>query len=164
MKRFLLVVLVTMLLAGTMFCFLGTGLGHVISDDTVELARRTGCGAKQHRLYLLLEEYKKSHGELPSTLSQLVDEKYMRMKNLLFCPEASSGWIGRSYYGPQPSSDENIRLYEYFPENYGDPNSVLISESEKNHSQGLILMYIQPVVIQTMGNGVTITRKLCKEQ
>ena len=164
MKRLFLIILTT-LFAGLVFCaFFTTGLGYVISDDTVELARRTGCGAKQHRLYFLLEEYKKAHGELPSTLSQLVDEKYMRMKNLLFCPEASSGWIGRSYYGPHPSSDENIRLYEYFPENYGDPNSVLISESEENHSQGLILMYIQPVVIQTMGNGVTITRKLCEEE
>lgn len=140
MKRIVFIASVTIALAGGVL-FLLTYEPHY--DDTVEHARRLVCQQNQKSIYSALLQYHKRNGALPSDLKTLIQNEYIREKDI-YCP---------SYPG-----DPNIRAYEYYPDNFDDPNLSLISEKVDNHSgRGLRLKKRRPAIIQTMGNGTIIT-------
>lgn len=107
--------------------------------DTVEFARRIVCKSQQKRIYLAAVEYNKKYGKLPADLRSLAENGNINERGL-YCP-ATHVVLG-------------TRRYKYFPENFLNSNSPLISESLGNHSgKELKLKKLRPVIIETMGDG-----------
>ena len=91
------------------------------------------CAVKQKSLYGYIEAYRTKHGKLPDSINTLINDDVGSM-HWINCP------LGTSY-----------RMY---PENYGNPKAVFISEAQNKHSNTLSLWIrgIKPRV-QTMGDG-----------
>jgi hypothetical protein len=141
----LLITLLALAVIGTVFIQFGTGLGYILNDDTEEIAMRIACKARQYHLYEMLTRYKRDRGTVPDELEILVQEGYGTPADL-HCPRFSKE--GFQHGGS----------YTYFLDNYGDANSVLLTENWENHSKGLRLKDLQPIVIQTMGDGSIVTK------
>jgi len=98
----------------------------------------------QKSIYLGLKKYYGDHDELPSNLLALAEQDYIEE---------------REFYCPVPPEKADIRFYQYYPDNWGNPELPLISENFDNHAgKRLRLRNIKPVIIQTMGDG-TIARR-----
>ena len=110
-----------------------------------EFALRAICEANQNAVYSALSNYQQEHGQLPSTLVQLVDNGYVDEERI-YCPR----------YMKQTTKE----YYKYSPENFGNPNLLVLSEDVDNHPGGWFLpgKAVEPVIIKTMGDGEIITR------
>ncbi|MGB2807096.1 MAG: DUF1559 domain-containing protein [Sedimentisphaerales bacterium] len=140
MKRIAFIASVTIVLAGCILLLLSCDAHQ---DDALEHARRLVCQNNQKSIYSALLQYHKKNETLPPDLKTLIQNKYIREKDV-YCPS-------------NPDSP-NIQAYEYYPDNFGDPNLPLISENVDNHSgRGLRLKRHRPAIIQTMGDGTIIT-------
>ena len=142
MKRILVISLITIAaVIGIWFLLVGN-CGH----GKIELALQAVCGSYQKQLYSALAKYHEEHAVLPSKLAVLVQQGYVS-EEIIHCPTRTGS----------PST----RLYKYFPENFGSPGLVVISESVENHAgKGLRLSdNVQPVIIETMGDGTIKKRK-----
>lgn len=125
-------------------CFVGT-LPDPFSDDSLEIARRLQCEVNQLHIYKAIEEYYNSFDRLPHELRTLYEEGYLVERDL-YCPNKP-----RRLFLQKPSPKVK---YEYYPENFGDPNLPLISEPITNHwGEGIRLKRLTPVVNQIMGDG-----------
>jgi len=143
MKRFIVIILLTIIIVGGILWFL-TYEPH--QDDTVEYASRLICKKNQEAIYTALLKYREDHGILPPDLKSLLSQGYAN-KESLYCPASSSG--------------PNAISYRYHPENFGKPNLPIISESPQNHSgKRLRLRKLKPVVIETMGDGKIVIRQI----
>jgi hypothetical protein len=91
------------------------------------------CAERQKGLYGYIEAYRKKHGKLPDSINTLINDDPNSM-HFTRCPLGSS--------------------YRMHPENYGESDAVLISETRNEHSNTLSLWIrgIKPRV-QAMGNG-----------
>lgn len=91
------------------------------------------CAERQKGLYGYIEAYRTKHGKLPDSKNTLINDDTGSM-HFTTCPLGSS--------------------YRIYPENYGNPNVVFISEAQNKHSNTLSLWIrgIKPCV-QTMGDG-----------
>ncbi|MHC4584964.1 MAG: hypothetical protein ACYS3N_10560 [Planctomycetota bacterium] len=91
------------------------------------------CAVKQKGLYGYIEAYRTKHGKLPDSINTLINDDVGSM-HFINCP------LGFSY--------------SIYPENYGNPKAVFISEAKNKHSNTLSLWIrgIKPRV-QTMGDG-----------
>jgi hypothetical protein len=139
MKRIVLIASVTIVLAGGILWLLAPDYHQ---DDALEHARRLLCKNNQKSIYSALLQYHKKNGAFPPDLKTLIQNEYIREEDI-YCPN----------YPGVP----NIQAYEYYPDNFGDPNLPLISEGIDNHSgRGLRLKRRRPVIIQTMGDGTII--------
>ena len=140
MKRIVLIASVTIVLAGGILWLLAPDYHQ---DDALEHARRLLCKNNQKSIYSALLQYHKKNGANPPDLKTLIQNEYIREEDI-YCPNYPGG--------------PNIKAYEYNPDNFGNPNLPLISESITNHSgRGLRLKRLRPVIIQTMGDGTIIT-------
>ena len=140
MKRIAFIASVTIVLAGGILWLLAPDYHQ---DDALEHARRLVCQNNQKSIYSALLQYRKKNGVLPSDLKALIQNDYISKKDVC-CPSYTGG--------------PNIQVYEYYPDNFGDPNLPLISDKVDNHSgRGLRLKKRRPAIIQTMGDGTIIT-------
>lgn len=91
------------------------------------------CAERQKGLYGYIEAYRTKHGKLPDSINTLINDDVGSM-HFINCP------LGFSY--------------SIYPENYGNPKAVFISEGRNKHSNTLSLWIrgIKPCV-QTMRDG-----------
>ena len=91
------------------------------------------CADKQKELYGYIEAYRLKHGKVPESIEILLNDTPE-------CSRFTSCSLGPSYI--------------IHPENYGNPDAVLISEAQNKHSNtfSLWIRGIKPCV-QTMGDG-----------
>lgn len=144
MKRIVFIASVTIVLAGGIILLLGPYYYH--QDDALEHARRLVCQNNQKSIYSALLQYRKKNATTPSDLKTLIQNDYIH-EEVIYCPSYPGG--------------PNIQAYEYYPDNFGDPNLPLISENVDNHSGRVLrLKRRRPVIIQTMGDGTIITRNV----
>jgi hypothetical protein len=147
MKRILLIILITTVALVGGIVFLLIYESH--QEDTREYAIRLICKSRQKDIYSALIKYHKEYGQLPSHLAILVKQGYVREKDI---------------YCPARNDDPNTRIYKYLPQNFGDPNLPLISENVENHyRKGLRLRNLKSAIIETMGDGTTVTRNVSSE-
>jgi hypothetical protein len=90
---------------------------------------------RQADLYEYIETYQKKHSEIPDDIKNFLDDN------------------------PQYSRFSNNSLevsYIIYPENYGNPDAVFISESQNKH-KNIFSLWIRGIKprIQTMGDGKT---------
>lgn len=92
------------------------------------------CAERQKGLYGYIEAYREKHGKLPDNIEVLINDDTGSM-HFTHCPLGSS--------------------YMIYPENYGKPGTVFISETQNKHSNtfSLRIRGIKPKV-QTMGDGM----------
>jgi hypothetical protein len=91
------------------------------------------CAERQKGLYGYIEAYRTKHGKLPDSTETLINDD-VRSMHWIKCPLGG--------------------FYSIYPENYGNPKAVFISEGHNKHSNTLSLWIrgIKPRV-QTMGDG-----------
>jgi len=91
------------------------------------------CAERQKGLYGYIEAYCTKHGKLPDSINTLINDDVGSM-HFINCPLGSS--------------------YSIYPENYGNPKAVFISEGRNKHSNtfSIWIRGIKPRV-QTMGDG-----------
>lgn len=140
MKRIVFIASVTIVLGGGILLLLAPDHHQ---DDAMEHARRLVCQNNQKSIYSALLQHRKKNGVLPPDLKTLIQNEYIPEKDI-YCPSHPNG--------------PNILAYEYYPDNFGDPNLSLISDKVDNHSgRGLRLKKRRPVIIHTMSDGTIIT-------
>jgi len=106
--------------------------------DTLELARQHVSAINQKLLYNKIGEYYKVYQEIPASLSTLVEK----------------GFVGESEIFAPPVDDEQnyARPFNYYPENYGKSNAVLLSDVRIAISRHCIKR--EAVEIVTFGDGM----------
>ena len=125
--------------------FLIESYPHMLYNDHIEIARRVQCETSQQIIYKALLEYHKSFNRLPSELDTLCDEGYLA-EEYICCPMNP-----RRFFLQKPYPKVK---YEYYPENFGDPNLPILSEPVTIHwGEGLRLRKLQPIIHQIMGDG-----------
>ena len=114
-----------------------------IHDDNVSAGKRM-CKSMQREIYFVLLEYKDKHGIVPRNLETLVQEGYIQNK-YIYCAKTSRRL--------------NVSQYQYFPEHFGDPNKVLISQSIQGYGlKGWRWQALNPIIVFTMGDGMIDTK------
>jgi competence protein ComGC len=135
--RFRMVWLILILLAA--FLVLGTGIGYWLSDDTQELARRVTTSTRMKQIYTAISRYNKDHDSIPRQLEELVGAGYIEKDNV----------YSYSHKGIMASP------LRYFPDRFGDPNSILLSENVKDiKALHLRLRSVKLGLVQMKGDGV----------
>jgi hypothetical protein len=143
MKRILFIIVATVALGGGILFLL---IYDPRQGDTLEHGRRLMCETKQKGIYSALIKYRQEYARAPSDLEILVQEGYLREKDI---------------YCSTPADEMNTRLYKYFPTNFGEPNLPVISENVENHSgKGARLKNLRPAIIETMGDGTIVTKNI----
>ncbi len=114
-------------------------------DDSIELARRVQCASNQYQIYRALKCYHDDFEKLPDNLMTLAQAGHLD-EGYQYCPSKPRRFPTQK---PKPKG-----IYEYYPDNYGDPNLPLISEPLSNHwGEGLRLNRVEPIINQIMGDG-----------
>lgn len=109
-----------------------------ISEDHVSVGKIM-CKSMQREIYLVLLEYKDKHSIVPRNLETLEQEGYIQNK-YIYCAKTSRRL--------------KVSQYQYFPEHFGDPNKVLISQSIQGYGlKGWRWQALNPVIVFTMGDG-----------
>jgi hypothetical protein len=145
MKHIILYVVGILLLSLIIVVLTNTGWCYFFDDDTVEMSRRITCESNQKKLYLAIENYNNKYGQMPQDLPILVDEGLV-LEQDIYCP-------------PLPRSTEMLR-YIYVPDNYGNPEKIIISDMANNHGcKKLRLKKLKPIIIETMGDGNMVSRE-----
>ncbi len=103
-----------------------------VNRSDVTYAKQIICKANQKKIYSALLKYNEEYEIIPSGLKVLVQQGYLSEDNL-YCPFALA--------------DSNLPSYKYFPQNFGDPNLILISDKISHMNKN------QQVFIQTFGDG-----------
>jgi hypothetical protein len=116
--------------------------------ESVEIRfARPLCKEHQRVVYSALCCYRREKGDLPRDLQILVREGYVE-HDFLYCPKRSVV----------------ATMYEYYPNHFGDANSVLLSESIEPHGRGdPRLKRVNPVAVYTMGDGTIIEENVGEE-
>lgn len=135
MKRILVIGLVTVGVVLAVF-FLTV---KVIDQRHVETTAFIMCNARQQTIYNALVQYRERNGVLPSELSVLVEGGYLKREDT---------------YCPVDLRVSSAKPYHYCPDNFGHPESVIISDDVGSHT-GKKLFAGVAVVIVTMGDGKT---------
>jgi len=107
--------------------------------DTLEIAARQLSKCRQRELFNAFVRYKQETGELPKNLGLLVTRGYVSEVDIT---------------SPRTAANSDGEEFEYFPEGYGDPNSVVLSDLRRVKKLGKTKL--SDIRIVTLGNGRTI--------
>lgn len=106
-------------------------------QKSVGVARLTVCRVHQRSIYDAIERYKTDTGSLPLTLQALVKDGYVDKKSIR-CP--------------LDLKQDPERVYDYFPENFGRDESILLLDAHEGHSSSYVYKG-HPFHVATFGNG-----------
>lgn len=130
-------VLICAVVLGAVLCIFFNTI-YLVDQRHIENTAVMFCEGNQEMLYDALTKYKNDNGTLPSELSVLVAQGYV--KDLVTrCPVDLR------------ESTEKVP-YHYFPEAFGNPNAIVLSDTVGNHTGEKLFPDI-PVVIVTFGDG-----------
>ena len=114
-----------------------------ITEDPVSVGKIM-CKSMQREIYLVLLEYKDKHSIVPRNLEILVQEGYIQNK-YIYCAKTSRRL--------------KVSQYQYFPDHFGDPNKVLISQRIQGYAlKGWRWQALNPIIVFTMGDGTIDTK------
>lgn len=111
--------------------------------ETLEIARRHVAVIRQKLLYSKISEFYEKNNKVPESLNVLVEGGLVE-KSDIFAP-------------PVKEQKESIRKFDYFPESYGDPNAILLSD--KRIITPPYSAKVKTVIIETYGDGKIIRRE-----
>ena len=128
MKRIILLILSAILIAVVVSLM----LFDFVTKSDLAYAKQIICKTNQKKIYSALLKYNEEYETMPSELKVLVQPGYLLEDNL-HCPFSVVG--------------SNLPSYKYFPQNFGDPNLILLSDKICHTNKN------QQVFIQIFGDG-----------
>ena len=118
------------------FCVFLFYLGYEpYQKDTVELAKRLVSQSQQRDIYDQIASYQKQFGKVPLSLEELTQRGLLDQEDII----------------PPSIFEESAHGFQYFPEHYRDPNSILISDT-RIIPHG-VKTKLKSIVIETCGDG-----------